>query len=429
MVKTKRFFALLLSLCLLPTIAFATDISSKCKPLEYDPAILQLNTNDAHETYSISSNTSQTILMENLNTSSVAYDSLMRSFYNSQPASDKNKLDEYTVSGITADNFPESYAGAYTNQNLDLVVLLTENAVQSKRSLSSSQNTIIAAANTDAIIFATAKYSYCTLVSLMDDILQYIELGKNSTEGFNIISYSLDDYNNRVVVGLEDISVTAINSFKSTISDSPAIEFIKAETQGIADDTTLKPGLGTDTGSIGFHIYKYENNSYVEGFVTAAHCYAPDTPVIVNGTTVADTHEDAWQNHGRLDAVFCIMRPGHSFSNTISYIGGTLRDSIDANLSQGHPVTMVGRETRGSSGTITYISHAYSYAGGAYYDLAACNYSRAGGDSGGIVISTRTGLNYIAGIHKGTDGTYSVFTKAPNITQGLGLTFNNGSNR
>lgn len=42
-------------------------------------------------------------------------------------------------------------------------------------------------------------------------------------------------------------------------------------------------------------------------------------------------------------------------------------------------------------------------------------------------MSTQTGANWIAGVHKETGGGYSTFTKEINITPGLNLTFNDGS--
>ena len=88
---------------------------------------------------------------------------------------------------------------------------------------------------------------------------------------------------------------------------------------------------------------------------------------------------------------------------------------------------MVGRSTQGSDGTVQTISYGYTIEGISFYDLAGCNYSRQGGDSGGIVVSTRTGANWIAGVHKGSGGGYSAFSKAINITSGLELTFDSGN--
>lgn len=140
-----------------------------------------------------------------------AYDSMIKSFYEDQPESRKSMDDVYTVSGITADGFPDAYAGAYINENMDLVVLMTESA---------------AAANSEDLIFSTAKYSYSELVSIMDDILQYLKRSQaNADDGFLIVSYCIDDQNNRVIVGLSDISDACIASFKEKVCDSPAVSF------------------------------------------------------------------------------------------------------------------------------------------------------------------------------------------------------------
>jgi len=46
-------------------------------------------------------------------------------------------------------------------------------------------------------------------------------------------------------------------------------------------------------------------------------------------------------------------------NTTYVFIGGTLRSGIDANLAQGHPVTMVGKATKGTTGTVQSISYSF----------------------------------------------------------------------
>lgn len=416
---------LIVAVLLSPTV-FATSPSYSAIPLTQDPDILTLNTASAPDI--------SLALENNLQSSDEAYSNLFNDFYSKLSNTERYQENVYSINGIAPGGFPDYYAGAYVNKDLNLVVLLAEDSIKTNSSLASAQKAVSSATDNPSLIYSSAKFSYNELADVMNAIYQYKIANNSSVNGddapFTIHYYAIDDYSNRVVVALDDISAPSIESFKSLVCDSPAIDFVYSDPDShAADHTVLKPGMATDVGSIGFHVYKYENNKYVEGFVTAAHCYDPGISVKVNGTTVADAHATAWQNSGNIDAVFCVMRTNNnSFSNNISYIGGTLRDGIDAGLAKGHPVTMVGQTTKGNSGTVQSISAGYDINGIDFYDLALANYHSEPGDSGGIVISTRSGYNYIAGINKGTNGEYMAFTKAINITPGLNLTFDDGNN-
>lgn len=432
MIRRKRLFvALLLSGLVIQLFSFSAFAQNSTpfsvKPITGDPDLLTLNLS--------SSPVDSRELQSNLEESEQAYTNLFRSFLADVPVEERYQEDVYSVNGIPSGRFPDSYAGAYVNSDLNLVVQIKEDSAKTVSSLASSQQMLSAAADSSALIYTTAKFSYNDLVEAMDDVHQFqlSQLNKNRTTArinvpkFSVKYFAIDDYKNRVIVALDDISQDAIDSFKKEVSDSPVIEFVLDKSSVSAEDATLNPGGAIDKGSVAFRVYKQVGNNYIEGFVTAAHCYDTDDPVYVGNTIVADA--DVRQYGGNMDAVFCVLRPGHSAGTAISYIGGTLRSGIDANLAQGHPVTMVGQTTQGETGTVKSISYAYTYTPNNtyFYDLAAADYSRDGGDSGGIVISTRTGSNYIAGVHRGYHSPYALFSKAINITPGLNLTFNDGS--
>lgn len=410
---------------LLSTTVFAVPLSYSPIPLTQDSDILTLNT---------SSDPDISLALENnLQSSDEAYSNLFNDFYSKLSNTERYQENVYTINGIAPGGFPDYYAGAYVNKDLNLVVLLAEDSIKTNSSLASVQKTISSVTDDSSLIYSSAKFSYNELAEIMNTIYQYKiknNLNVNTLNApFKIHYYAIDDYKNRVVVALDDISAPTIELFKTLICDSPAIDFIYSGTNTLdVEHTILNPGAATDTCSVGFHVYKYENNKYVEGFVTAAHCYDPGEPVTIDGSVVADAHTTAWQYGGNADAVFCVMRPGNSFRNTISYVGGTLKDGIDASLALGHPLVMVGQTTKGASGIITSSSAAYDSNNIEWYDLALANYHSRPGDSGGIVISTRSGNNYIAGINRGLHGVYAVFTKAVNITPNLNLTFNDGNN-
>ena len=398
----------------------SADSSLNIIELETDTVVLKLNTASG-ENMSLEE-------QSNLEAAEKAYSNLFNSFFLNLSNDEKYPEGVYSVSGIPAGCFPDCYAGAYINSNYELVIQLTEESTKTTASVYEGQETISQATGDSELIYAAAEFSYNELVSVMNDIYQYQSSAdqERADTTFQICYYMIDDFNNCVEVGLENVSASSIKAFKKYVSDSDAIVFSDAEVTDACDDSTLKPGIGLGTGSTGFHIYKYENGKYIEGFVTAAHCYDPGDTITYGTTTVAYAHSSAWQYGGDVDAVFCVLESGNSFSSTIAYIGGTLKDGIDANLAQGNPVTMVGKSTQGTSGTVTSISYSFTYNSTKFTDFVAADYDRNSGDSGGIVISTRTGSNWIAGIHKGVTNSRSVFSKAQNITNELGLTFNSG---
>ena len=415
-------------LSLLITLIMVFSLSSPA--FAQEPSQELLNRNDTRLVLNTSSVPEDSLtLQRNLENTEQAFSSLFQSFYSELSDTDHSTDDVYTVSGIPAGGFPDSYAGAYVNQDLNLVVLLSENSINSQNSLVESQRALSSAADS-SLIYTTAKFSYNDLVSAMNDIHQYHLTGNvtDSNALFSIKYFAIDDYNNCVTVALDDTSASSIESFKDLVSDSPVIRFICDTSTDTTEDLSLRPGGAIDMGSVAFRIYKQQGTNFIQGFLTAAHCYDVGDTVYVGSTAVADASSSR-QYGGNMDAVFCPIRSGHSVGTSIAYIGGTLRNAIDANLAQGHPVTMVGQTTQGETGTVQSISYSYTYSPNNtyFYDLGAANYSRDSGDSGGIVISTRTGSNYITGVHRGAANSYSLFSKAINITTGLNLTFNDGS--
>lgn len=436
MLKSKKIIALLLSFAIVTlffvpaaaledlndeenTSQFSLD-DFEVLPLETDPELLYLNKNADIKV-------AEEKLDNNLANTERAYANIIQSFYNAQADDQKYQDGIYTVSGITEEGFPESYAGAYVNQELNLVVLLTESATKTEDTLINAQKTLAKAAESNGLIFASANYSYSHLVSLMNDIYQYTSrTDTEKDDGFSVVYYAIDDYNNCVDVGLEDISVESIAAFKEAVCDSDALSFKVAVAESAVDESVLYPGQEIENhdtnsyASMGFRARKYENGSYTYGFVTAGHAFDWNDDVYIGSSVVGTVDSSSWQCSGNMDATFIETVSSYSVSTTISYIGGTLTSAIDANLAQGDPVTMVGRTTQGTTGTVQYISYSFTDSGVSWTDLVAASYNSDSGDSGGIVISTSSG-NYISGIHKGRLLQYAIYSKAQNITTGFGL--------
>lgn len=143
---------------------------------------------------------------------------------------------------------------------------------------------------------------------------------------------------------------------------------------------------------------------------------------------------DLHQLEGNLDAVFVatygLEGTDWVFGDRIYYSEDEyLRSGIDTNLAQGNSISKSGRKTKVTRGIVEYSSGAYDYDGEHFFDFGVANYDASNGDSGGIVYTTRSGNNWIAGIHTGTgfltepddNRLHAVFCKAINITPTFGL--------
>ena len=134
------------------------------------------------------------------------------------------KSSALTYSGLYAEQYPEEYAGAYINSDGNLVVLVTNRANDSSGII----ETTLASRSSD-VEYRVVEHSYGELLNIMN--IAYSFLG--TTEfGFELLSTSIDDYNNCVVVPLRELDDNAIDHFKQTVSDSDAIIFKHCESYG-----------------------------------------------------------------------------------------------------------------------------------------------------------------------------------------------------
>lgn len=155
--------------------AGAVDLSSMSKnekgsscnieiQLETNPDILQLNDGSNANSLTLEESEDNFRRQEKLEKATCAYNSMMSAFYENQPETKKiYSEDRYTVNGISAEEFPDSFAGAYINSNSDLVVLVPENKTENINDLSSAQSDILKATNSEDIIFASANIPIVSL--------------------------------------------------------------------------------------------------------------------------------------------------------------------------------------------------------------------------------------------------------------------------
>ena len=344
-------------------------------------------------------------------------------------------LQEFTnISGII--DYPNYYAGAYLNENGDLVICVTED---SESVLSQLQ---FITQNDDLKISKKAT-PYSCLEAIMSCIwTTYLEISEDVKHG-NVLdenSLLLNDCfvgvgikqeTNSVVVQMNEISERTICAFESRIIRSSCVQFehcFGAEEQ----NGNLKSGnivrVSSGTGSVGFRakmqITQDGVTRYAKGFFTARHVVdyvgqpvdylSTDYSVVHNyvGTVIAGQYGNS------VDAAF-IEVPDYIIDEETRE-GVSLGSNYFTYIPEGATVTMCGAvSTNSLSGEIVNTSYNVSVSGHSLTDQYRCDYAGAEGDSGGVVYRYINGSNCIVGIHCGIlsfwYGNDSYVTKASNI--------------
>ena len=342
---------------------------------------------------------------------------LLSAFSAETPVSQKSS--ELTYSGLYAEQYPEEYAGAYINSDGNLVVLVTNRTNDSSGIL----ETTLASRSSD-VEYRVVEYSYGELLNIMN--IAYPFLG--TTEfGFELLSTSIDDYNNCVVVTLRELDDNAIDHFKQTVSDSDAIIF-KEATGNATMEASINSGIRVNNlstngaGSIGFRCRRQYGNEYQYGFVTAKHVISTNESAGYNqisiGTCVLsyDIYDCAFVN---------VTNENYSISNSIGYTGKSLAANSFASIVQGSSIYKYGFTTSETLGQILSSSSNEAVGNQTRSDCFLANYSSDEGDSGGTVYcpGSTNSSQLLAGIHLGRNiSGYAYGSKAANIVSLMNLT-------
>ncbi|WP_040198099.1 hypothetical protein [Candidatus Soleaferrea massiliensis] len=116
-------------------------------------------------------------------------------------------------------SYPPYYAGAYIDENNQLVVLVTEEGLAEKETLKKITGN-------DDLQIRLAAYSYGYLQSLMDDIQAHMpEHVIDDGQSLLITSAYIKDDQNCIMVSLNNLTDENISKFKQDVSNSPAIRF------------------------------------------------------------------------------------------------------------------------------------------------------------------------------------------------------------
>lgn len=324
-------------------------------------------------------------------------------------------INSFGLSRSTEPNYPDTYCGAYIDDNGELVIYVkgaetTRDAfVQNTEGLLGGNNFRI----------KEATFSYNELVSLMNELNTYKDTHNNDVaNGFNY--YWLSDKSNNIVVELDYMSAENIAAFKAQVSDSPIITFKQADGP-MMPEINMNPGQSIRTVGSGSMGYRAKKGGKV-GFVSAGHMGNLNDIVYVGDVAVGKIISK--QASGKVEATFIeVTNSDYTPSNTINGTSNTLSTKT-SKPGVGTVINKCGASTGATSGKIISTNATITVSGVTYTDVTTADYSSAGGDSGGIVYSyvSSTNTRYTLGTHSFSDGTTRSFIKADNTNSALGLT-------
>lgn len=175
-------------------------------------------------------------------------------------------------------NYPEYYAGAYLDNNQELVILVTDKGV--------SQNSLMSVNAT----FETAKYSLNTLNEIMNTINSYVDNHRNEALSTNISGFGIDEKENRVLVSFTDLSESTKQAFEDQIIKSDAIAFeqrdrMETNASALGSQIYYTSGSTKSNYSIGFRAQRIINGVPYNGFITSGHDMKDGSTIISSNYT------------------------------------------------------------------------------------------------------------------------------------------------
>jgi len=363
----------------------------------------------------------------------------------------------------TTPDYGDVYAGAYLNEDGQLVVLLADpdGSKASTKPISADRpnilseeivsgsaafkalpaamkaeaNELLAVSGKSTLIFQKAKYSYDYLTALKEMLSAEFSAKRDDPESIwsEVACIALLDDGNRIRVDIVDLNQEKSARFSNEAHMTGAIVLNHVENYptdlsvAIHCGTPIYPQLGStySNGSIGYPAIRYRSSGNEVGFVTAAHVFnSVGTPIsYASGSSIAWAKipdNDATRNAGTIDASFLKITNNFAYvSNKILTASGRTLVNGFVSPAVGTYVGKAGKTTDLTYGYVTSISSEFS----GIENLIETSCHGEGGDSGGILFSVEDGnLGVIAGIVKGRNYNInsgstinSYFTKASEI--------------
>lgn len=345
--------------------------------------------------------------------------------------------DELDINVQQPQSLPNTYAGAYIDENDQLHLYVTKGnlsnyeqtideisvdillspytAELAKRRINTAQNSIKNIKDTIAI--HEVVYSYKYLHSLMEQL--YLAMDQ-----LGIVEIDINQPDNCLFVKIKDLSfVNDVHTYLSTANpsyDSNAVQIVEGQesTEYMSryayngDQVSWSSATSFGSGSVGFNgtFVDYQGNSHY-GVVTNAHV-APLHQTMNYGPYAEETLGKCILHvkGGSVDLAF-IEFNSSDWVRTSSLKGSSIQKinavASASDLVVGRRVVMYGSSTGSSAGTIRSISNTLTVAGVQYYDLFKTSCSVNNGDSGGTVVVNSVGstTNKLLGIVSARDNT------------------------
>lgn len=323
--------------------------------------------------------------------------------------------------------YPDYYGGTYIDHDNQLVVMLTEN----NRSL---KNALKSVTNNENLKIDIVQYSYEELTNLMNIISNAMETRVGRKENHqqfevcdNIVSYSLMDNKNRIVVQIKNIDEYKIQEFKMKITDSNAILFENIQ-EDIEFKASTNPGAEIKTTfstfSTAFRVKRYTTAGEETGFITCAHGKnnAVEKPIFNKSSELLGTVK-LRRFGGKYDLSYVKLSPNSSASNIIYNTNYTITGSNDfiATPITGKFVVLYGSVSGASAGYITSTNVGYKIDGISFSGMVSADLASQNGDSGGVIVSDKNGYTYktmgvrSAGLDSGSASYFSSAKSAVNL--------------
>ena len=322
--------------------------------------------------------------------------------------------------------YKEYYGGGFMDENGNLTIMVKGDTSVGAKIVGKNNNSA-------KIKYQKCKYSLSELNAVMDSITDYVRNNKNATSA-NLTLWFASEQNNVVEVYLLDTTQFAINDFRDKISKSSAIKFMQGEpfkeeksllysgskmSLGALEGATAQPAYG----SFAFRARETSGQHRI-GMVTAAHVISVGEYVYNWNDNIGTCTQSTLA--GTVDAAFVVITDTANYDPS-NYLYGDFSNLLSTSTSLPGTGTTVNKRGATTGHTSGYIvnTNAQSQAsnGNLLTNLTLATYSSDSGDSGGIVYTyvSSTSTRYTVGVHRGSNGTYRMYSKAPNFLSTLSL--------
>ncbi|MCL1990002.1 MAG: S1 family peptidase [Defluviitaleaceae bacterium] len=310
---------------------------------------------------------------------------------------------------LEADDYPDYYGGAFINDEGKLVIYVVGDLVEAQAKVAKVIE------NDEAYVLKQALYSYKELLELKETF-DFLEKTDEQVEVFaNVTAYGPLEKDNLLMVEMNVLDQAKISQFKAFVSDSDMIVFRQGEF--IENQATVHPGQGVFNPQNGRSTLttraRQNSGNGPVGFIMSGHGVNQVGHTIRNGSAANATvlgQVTLRQWSGNIDAAFC-QRTNNavSLSDQIFQNGLALGPSITT-APVGTSVFIAGSSSGVQTGTVAATNLTVSVSGVVMNGLSRASYSSQGGDSGGPIYRTISGVRPIAGNHIASNGHFGLIS-------------------